>query len=96
MVVGRVTVRDVSLPRFGQLVDILAYGSPVTVIFVFKRCRTVRYNKHYAAYEIDIDSHSDDYFCCFAMSMHYRYLLTHSQIGSLHLIKSKYDLGLYE
>ena len=96
-VVGRDMVNDVALPKFGFLVDVLAHSShgPLVTIFVFKTATTKCYNARYAAFEVDFDEDTEDIICCFPMLLKYRYLLNLFQVGSLQLIKSKYNLCLY-
>ena len=91
-------VNDAALPKFGFLIDVLAYSSrgPLVTISVFKTATTKCYNarSRYAAFEVDFNEDTN-IICCFPMSLKYRYLLNLFQVGSLQLIKSKYNLCLY-
>ena len=79
-------------PKFGELVDIILYGSEKLPLFVFTPADTISYDSMAAAFKFERESRNE---CRFRSSIKNYGLLNAVDINGVLYIKSKVDLDVF-
>ena len=92
MLIGVQQTDLAALPKFGELVDILLYGSEKAPLFVFTPAHTTSYDSMTAAFKVERESGYD---CRFRSSITNHELFNAVDINGALYIKSKIDLDVF-
>ena len=92
MLIGVQHTNLAALPKFGELVDIILYGSEKVPLFVFTPALTTSFDRMTAAFKVERESR---YVCRFRSSIKNHELFNAVNIGGVLYIKSKIDLDVF-
>ena len=92
MLIGVQRTDLATLPKFGELVDIILYGSEKVPLFVFTPAYTTSFDRMTAAFKVERES---KYESRFRSSIKNHQLFNAVNIGGVLYIKSKIDLDVF-